>query len=262
MRQRFDEDYEIIYNRRIQSHYFELKIKVGDIYKYCFPGQFFMISVPGVFLRRPFGICDANDKEKSVSFLYKIVGKGTEILANIKSGTLKLLGPLGKGYDLEFSTALNSDAYTYVDHGNNVIVAGGTGIASVHFLASRLKKKGILYYGARSKSDLLHLANFRGLGWRIILSTEDGSEGYKGYITDILSEQLKSRDTIFTCGPVPMLKEVFKIAKGRNVLGFASLEEKMACGLGNCQGCAVKIRGQSKMVCKDGPVFKIEDVEL
>lgn len=263
MCKRFDENYEIIYNEKIRSHYFELKIKMGNIYKYCLPGQFFMISVPGVFLRRPFGIFDVNDEEKSVSFLYKIVGKGTRILSNIKSGILQLLGPLGKGYDLGSLASIHTvDNNIYVDSGNNIIVAGGTGVASVHFLASRLKKKGTLYYGARSESDLLYLDNFQKLGWKTVLSTEDGSKGYKGYITDILPEQLKTTDTIFACGPIPMIKKVLQITKKIGVCGFVSLEEKMACGLGNCQGCVVKINGQNKMNCRDGPVFKIEDVEL
>ncbi|GMO65082.1 MAG: dihydroorotate dehydrogenase electron transfer subunit [Endomicrobiia bacterium] len=264
MCKRFDENYEIICNKKIRSYYFELKVKVGNVYRYCLPGQFFMISVPGVFLRRPLGIYNVNAEERSVSFLYKVVGKGTRILSNIKSGTLQLLGPLGQGYDLEplASSTINNDDTTCGDSGNITIVAGGTGVTSVHFLASRLKKKGTLYYGVRSESDLLHLDNFKKLGWRIVLSTEDGSKGYNGYITDILPEQLKTSDTLFACGPIPMLKKVLQIAKEREMRGFVSLEGKMACGLGNCQGCAVKINGQNKMTCKDGPVFKIEDVEL
>jgi dihydroorotate dehydrogenase electron transfer subunit len=200
-------------------------------------------------LRRPFGICSV--KEKSVSFLYRVVGAGTRILSEIKSGMLRLLGPLGKGYDLE--------AYKESKH---IIVAGGAGIAPLHFLASRLKKKGDFYYGARKGSDLLYLDKFQKMGWNIFVSTEDGSKGYKGYITDVLSKRLQSSNALFACGPAPMLKKVLQIAKEKNAKGFVSLEEKMACGLGNCQGCAVRINGQIKMTCKDGPVFKIEQVEL
>ncbi|MDR1401191.1 MAG: dihydroorotate dehydrogenase electron transfer subunit [Endomicrobium sp.] len=262
MCKRFDENYEIVHNKKVQSCYFELRIKMGDACKCCLPGQFFMISVPGVFLRRPFGICDVDSEEKCVSFLYKVIGRGTKILSGIRSGRLQLLGPLGKGYDLKpLTSPVLGNNCTY-GSSSNIIVAGGTGIASVYFLASRLKKKGILYYGARSESDLLYLDNFHKLGWKIVLSTEDGSKGYEGYITDILSKQLMSESTIFACGPVPMLKKILQIAKEKNVSGFISLEEKMACGLGNCQGCAVKVDGQNKMTCKDGPVFRIEYVEL
>jgi dihydroorotate dehydrogenase electron transfer subunit len=246
---RFDKNYEIISNKEVCRGYFELKVKADDVLKHCSPGQFFMIEVPGVFLRRPISVYAI--KKDRLSFLYKVVGKGTMILSGISSGEIRLLGPLGKGYDLE----------TYKGF-NHVIVAGGTGIASVHFLAMKLDKKGTLYYGARSSKDLLCLDKFEKLGWKIEVSTEDGSKGYKGYITDVLEKNLKSDDMIFVCGPTPMLKKVMDIAKLKNVKGFASLEEKMACGLGNCQGCAVKVDGKIKMTCKDGPVFKIEQVEL
>jgi dihydroorotate dehydrogenase electron transfer subunit len=246
---RFDKSYEIISNKEACTGYFELKVKARDVAKHCLPGQFFMIEVPGVFLRRPISVYSV--EKDNIFFLYKVVGKGTSLLSSISEGTIQLLGPLGKGYDLE----------TYKDY-NHVIVAGGTGIASVHFLASKLSKKGTLYYGARLQKDLLCLDKFEKLGWKIEISTEDGSQGHKGCITDILQKNLKSNDAIFVCGPTPMLKKVLEIAKEKNVKGFISLEEKMACGLGNCQGCVVKVDGKTKMTCKDGPVFKIEQVEL
>ncbi|MDR1087084.1 MAG: dihydroorotate dehydrogenase electron transfer subunit [Endomicrobium sp.] len=246
---RFDRSYDIISNKEVCAGYFELQVKVDAAAKHCLPGQFFMLEVPGVFLRRPISVHDV--KKDTLSFLYKVVGKGTNILSSICAGTIQLLGPLGKGYDLE----------TYKDS-NHVIVAGGTGIASLHFLAAKLSKKGTLYYGARSQKDLLCLNKFKELGWKIEVSTEDGSKGHKGYITDLLQKNLNSNDVIFICGPSLMLKKVLEIAKEKNVKGFASLEEKMACGVGNCQGCAVKVGGKTKMTCKDGPVFKIEQVEL
>ncbi|MDR1523036.1 MAG: dihydroorotate dehydrogenase electron transfer subunit [Endomicrobium sp.] len=248
MRKRFDKTYKIISNKELCTDYFELKVKANDI-KHCFPGQFFMIGIQGVFLRRPLSIYDF--KNGVLSFLYKVVGKGTVILSKIQSGELQFLGPLGKGYDLD----------TYKDL-NYVIVAGGTGIASVHFLAAKLTKKGTLYYGVRSKEDLLCLDKFKKIGWKIVVSTEDGTKGYKGYITDILEEKLENNDFLFACGPMPMLKKVLHIAKEKRIKGFVGLEEKMACGVGNCQGCAVRVDGVIKMTCKDGPVFKVEQVEL
>ncbi|MDR2192721.1 MAG: dihydroorotate dehydrogenase electron transfer subunit [Endomicrobium sp.] len=258
MKKYCDKTYKIISNTEIGQGYFELKIQAGAaLLRACKPGQFFMLTIPGVFLRRPLSVHDAKDGE--ISFLYKVVGKGTKILSRIKTGGLSALGALGNGYPLD--TPLLP-----------IIVAGGTGIASVYFLASKLKNKGILYYGARSKKDLLCLDKFKKLGWKIVVSTEDGSKGFKGYITDALEKQLtankepsrdaKLKNLLFVCGPNAMMKAVFKIAKEKNIKGFASLEEKMACGIGNCQGCAVKINGQNKMTCKDGPVFKIEDIEF
>jgi dihydroorotate dehydrogenase electron transfer subunit len=248
---RFDRSYKIIYNKELSLNYFELKINIAeDVANSCSPGQFFMVRVPGVFLPRPMSIY--NVKGNSLGFLYKVVGNGTDILSKIRTGEIQLLGPLGKGYNLK----------TY-ENLNYVLVAGGTGIASIYFLAVRLKKQGTLYYGVCSEKDLLCLDNLEKLGWKIVVSTEDGSKGYKGYITDFLSNELKKNtDVVFVCGPTPMLKKILQIARRINVKGFVSLEEKMACGIGSCQGCAIKINGQIKMTCKDGPVFKIEDVEL
>ncbi|MDR0956680.1 MAG: dihydroorotate dehydrogenase electron transfer subunit [Endomicrobium sp.] len=245
---RFDGNYMVISNKEICPGYFELEVKACDIVKYCLPGQFFMIVVPNVFLRRPMSV--HNVKKDIISFIYKVVGKGTKELSNIHGGVLQLLGPLGKGYNLECYKDLN-----------NVIVSGGTGIVSLCFLASKLKKKGILYYGVRSKNDLICVDEFKKIGWKVIVSTEDGTEGYKGYITDVLEKKLKMDDVLFVCGPVDMIRKVSYIAKEKSIRGFVSLEEKMACGVGNCQGCAVKIGGLIRMVCKDGPVFKVEQVE-
>jgi dihydroorotate dehydrogenase electron transfer subunit len=262
MQKRFDKLYKIISNKKIRAQYFELKVKAGaDIVKVCNPGQFFMISVPGVFLRRPFSIHDAKNAE--VSFLYKIAGKGTKILSEIKSGQIKMLGPLGNGYKFPLKTR-NPGCAAYP-----VIIAGGTGIASLHFLAAKLKEKGTLYYGARSKEDLLCVNKFKEIGWKIVVSTEDGSKGHKGFVTDLLCQGDGGIDinssvplTLYICGPASMMKAVFKIAKEKNITGYASLEEKMACGIGICQGCAVRIKGENKMTCKDGPVFNIEEIEI
>jgi dihydroorotate dehydrogenase electron transfer subunit len=210
-------------------------------------------------LRRPFSIHDV--KKDTISFLYRVVGKGTKLLSEIKSEMLPLLGPLGKGYDLTPDSKGSIGAGKKICF-NPIIVAGGTGIASVYFLAAKLKKKGVLYYGVRTKKDLLCLDKFKKIDWKIVVSTDDGSKGYKGYITDLISKNLKNSDMLFACGPIPMLKKVLHVAKEKNIKGFISLEEKMACGIGNCQGCAVKIKGEYKMVCKDGPVFKIEELEL
>ena len=254
---RWDKSCEIISNKRICSNYFELKIKSPLFAGKCVPGQFFMITVPGVFLRRPISVHDCG--KNHAAFLYKVAGKGTKILSGIKNGEISLLGPLGNGYDLNLPK--NSEP---------VIVAGGTGIASVHFLAAKLKRSGTLFYGAASKEDLLCLGQFKKLGWKTVLATDDGSKGHKGFITDILKEKITNyelritnkKPILFVCGPTPMMKAVLKIARENNISGYVSLEEKMACGIGNCQGCAVKINGVNKMTCKDGPVFKIDEVEI
>jgi dihydroorotate dehydrogenase electron transfer subunit len=138
-----------------------------------------------------------------------------------------------------------------------ILIAGGTGIASLYFFAQRSSQKGVLYYGAKNKKDLLCLPKFKKLGWKVVIATEDGSAGAKGFITPLFERDLQKMNSpyIYVCGPMPMIEAVIKIAKKHNLKGCASLEEKMACGVGNCQGCAIKINGQNKMVCKDGTVF-------
>jgi dihydroorotate dehydrogenase electron transfer subunit len=243
---RRDSKLKIISNKHLCGDYYIITFACGSEYKTAAAGQFCMLSVPGRFLRRPISIYKT--EKGKLHFLYKIAGEGTKFLSKLKKGdTSQVLGPLGAGYNVKAK-------------GLPVIVAGGTGIASVHFLATKLKTKGVLYYGARSKEDLLCLKEFKKLGWKIEIATENGTAGRKGYVTDII--KLTDKNILYACGPTPMLKKVAAFAKEKNVKGFVSLEEKMACGLGNCQGCAVKVGDVYKMTCKDGPVFKIEDVEL
>ncbi len=245
---RKDLEYKIISNERLQGEYFEMKFLAPAIAKNCKPGQFFMIDIPGVFLRRPISVHNAEGN--IVSLLYKVVGKGTDILSSMKS-EIKVLGSLGRGYALK-------------ENISPIIVAGGTGIASLYFLARSLKNKGVLYYGAKSKKDLLCIDKFKKEGWKIFIATEDGSKGHKGFITEIINDKIKAggKEFLYVCGPAPMIKAVSKIVKEKGLQGQASLEEKMGCGFGNCQGCAVKILGKNKTVCKDGPVFNIEDIEI
>lgn len=209
-----------------------------------------MITAPGVFLRRPLSVFDAEGPR--LSFLYKVIGRGTQGLASMKPGDrLEILGPLGTGY------AIDTRAAGTVP----LIVAGGTGIASVHFLARRLPRPGVLFYGARASKDLLCLPAFRALGWNLCLATDDGSRGHRGVVTDVFGDYLASavpsRLAVYACGPKPMLDIVGRLAREQGISCQISLEEMMACGVGNCQGCAVKIGDAFKMVCKDGPVFTL-----
>jgi dihydroorotate dehydrogenase electron transfer subunit len=247
----FDKNCEIISNDMVNRNYFKLKIKTNIVLNHCIPGQFFMIGIPGVFLRRPMCIYDV--KNDVLTFLYKVVGDGTKKLSIIKSGVLKLLGPLGNGYDLK-----------KIENSKYVAVVGGIGIVPINFLANKLKNNGILYYGVRSKYDILDLNTFKKKNWEIMVSTEDGSEGYNGYITDLFRYKLKLnyKYLLITSGPNLMLNMILKIAAEKHISGFVSFDARMACGLGNCQSCAIKIKNKIKMVCKDGPVFKIDDINF
>lgn len=249
---RWDYQLEITENKNICLNFYKFSIISKEIAQVAHAGQFCMIGLEKVFLRRPLSIYSVDKKTGTVSFLYKVVGKGTDILSKLSVGeTVKVLGPLGQGYNLDIKENLEP-----------VLVAGGTGIASIHFLASSLKQKGSLYYGVRKKEELMCLDKFEKMGWKIFISTEDGSCGYKGFVTDLLQKQIKQESMIFVCGPTPMMKKVIDVAKEKNISGYASLEQKMACGVGNCQGCAVKVAGVNKMACKDGPVFPISDISL
>jgi dihydroorotate dehydrogenase electron transfer subunit len=248
MNKRFDKNYTIISNINVHGQYFKLKVYASKIILYCNPGQFFMLKLPGYLLRLPFSIHNINIQEESISFLYKVVGDGTKKLSKITTGTIKMLGPLGNGYNLNYYDNVNC---------NNIIIAGGSGIASLYFLATKLKKVGTLYYGVRSKTELVCIKQFIALNWKIIIASEDGSIGHKGYIVDLVSISVKNNDIIFACGPYNMLTKIQKIIYKTKIQGFLSFEAKMGCGFGNCQSCTVVINNKLQKVCTDGPVFKI-----
>ncbi len=214
------------------------------------PGQFCLLTVPDVVLRRPLSIYYAGKGQ--IEFLYKTIGKGTKTLAAMKKGeTVRVLGPLGNGYPPLSQNTLP------------VLVAGGTGIASLSFLAASLSKPGILFFGARKKSEIIALDAFKKKKWRIQLATEDGSAGFKGYVTDLCKDELKGdcrAVAVYACGPHPMLAKIAHTCSWLNLTCFVSLEEMMACGVGNCQGCAIPVQGGYKMACKDGPVFNSRDI--
>ncbi len=263
-------------------------LSVSPLFEFAVPsaGQFYMIQVGNTLdplLKRPFSIF--RYKNNTLKFLYRIRGKGTNSLSALRQGdTIQLVGPLGNGYQ--------------PPEGNFIAVAGGIGIASIFPLLERFKKKAYLFYGARDKNELLMLSEAQKLSRDIFISTDDGSEGRKGFITeslkDFLDAQLcaptivsppgapRSDLKIYACGPAAMLKEVSRIVTSRNIKCYVSLEEHMACGIGTCLGCVTRVKGQSKTswlsdgvreekeqatedwiykrVCKEGPVFDIEDI--
>jgi dihydroorotate dehydrogenase electron transfer subunit len=232
--------------------YYKIVVKAEQLARFSLPGQFCQISILGVFLRRPLSIAGAASGK--LKFIYKVAGAGTQILSQMKKGgKIEALGPLGAGYPLE--AAKNKTP---------VLIAGGSGIASLSFLAQKLIKPGIIFFGAKNKAELVNVSYFKKLGWEIVVATEDASAGVKGYITSACANHFKknacSGMVIFACGPSLMLKKVAELARAHKIEGYSSLEEKMACGTGICQGCAVSIKGEYKRACTDGPVFNLNDV--
>jgi len=254
----------ILWNKKITSSYYNIGIKTDEEFSFSKPGQFIMLSLPGrhPFLRRPFSIHRLIEKKGTVvgvELLYKVVGELTGILAHVKEGEpVDLLGPLGNGFLIK----------------NNFhrifIVAGGIGVAPMLFFALHLRSKGFdlcrctLFIGGRSQKDILCADIFADMGVEVEIATEDGTCGKKGLVTDLLNTRLKKdiADIIFACGPVPMLKQVAKIARLDGIKCQISTESVMACGVGACLGCAVKVKNNSDKymhVCVDGPVFDSTD---
>lgn len=219
------------------------------------PGQFFMVSASDrgndPLLKRPFSLF--RNTEDGTQILYRVSGKGTAMLSRMKNGmALNALGPLGNSYPLP------SKKHT------PVIVAGGIGIASVFPLIEKLSGQAHVFYGVRTKEELLFLDELKTYSKGLYVSTDDGSCGIKGTVIDALEKEMSSFKegsvTPYACGPKGMLKTVSEFATYRGLQGYVSLEENMACGFGVCLGCAVKTVNGYKRVCKEGPVFKMEDI--
>jgi dihydroorotate dehydrogenase electron transfer subunit len=221
------------------------------------PGQFVMLS-PGArsgvprfdpLLPRPMAVY--RERGDEIEILLKIHGRGTALLAEMLAGqTLRVVGPLGSGFELPPPGE------------QAVIVAGGTGIASVLGLAAgcaaRAGSAPVVLLGARSADDLMGEADFAPLGVDLRVATEDGSRGERGLVTALLETALgaSAKQRVYVCGPTPMMARVAAIAAARGLPCVASLENPMACGFGVCLGCAAPLReGGYELVCRDGPVF-------
>jgi dihydroorotate dehydrogenase electron transfer subunit len=257
----------IISNVELSPGYFRIRLTAPDDMTLPIPGQFLMVKVRDAIdplLRRPFGIFDVGvfDSEYAeagprafLEILYKVVGKGTGVLAKLHHGDhLDLLGPLGKGFVTDGAA------------GEKILVGGGVGLAPLYYLARELVKNSRvhLFAGGRTREDILCITEFERLGVETYTATDDGTLGEQGVVTEVMERYLTnsaSAKTIFSCGPFPMLKAVAKIAGHSMIPCQVSLEAYMACGVGACLGCVVKGKNHTdetpdyRCVCKDGPVF-------
>jgi len=246
---------EILSIVSVGAEAFSIKLKV-DWNSYI-PGQFAMLSIPNVFLRRPFSVAQFSDGICEI--IFKIVGTGTRALSSMKSGeTISILGPCGNGFNI-----------SNIEHDGKdiaVCVAGGYGIAPIYGLSEILCNSGVevhVFYGAVSKFDLLLLDKLKAVGAGLNVATEDGSIGFKGLVTELLNKELSSTSpsNVFACGPDGLLKALGEIDALRSVNVQVSLESHMACGMGVCLGCARRMKdGSFAHICKDGPVFDLNDV--
>ena len=229
----------------INKDYFVLGVRNKDLTQNIKPGQFFQVKdphAPNPLLPRPFSVY--NVKDNKLEFLIKKIGEATKSLSNLNKGHIvQLLGPLGNGFPLVT--------------GKKVLLAsGGIGYAPMPFLEQKLKEAGNevhFYHGGRNKNDIFcdDVEN----------CTDDGSFGFAGFVTEYAEKCLDSNpvDVVYACGPEPMMKTLTSLCSKRNIPLYMSMERIMACGVGACCGCVIKIRENDnivyKKVCKDGPVF-------
>lgn len=209
-----------------------------------FCGQFVNIKLDGLFLRRPISVCDCENGE--LTLVYKVVGKGTEQMSKMKSGTLDVLTGLGNGYN----TSVSGD--------KPLLLGGGVGVPPLYKLCKELISEGkepTVVLGFNTKNEIFYEKEFKALGAKVFVTTADGSYGIKGFVTDAMGEV--SYTYVYTCGPEPMLKAVYNASKTG---GQFSFEERMGCGFGACMGCSCKTKYGNKRICKDGPVLEKEEI--
>lgn len=248
---------QVISNRRLNGNQAVLELKSAVALEDIEPGQFANILVPNsthVFLRRPFSIYQVNYENNSISFLIKGIGEGTNTLINCEVGDfLSVIFPLGNWFKYPKKKS------------RLLLVGGGVGVAALLILAKKLSEAGHhidILLGARSASDLVELNVFAGFG-NIHTTTEDGSMGTPGYVTDhsLFKKEIISFDKIFTCGPDPMMKAVARIATLHHISCEVSLENTMACGYGVCLCCVTETIDGHRCVCTEGPVFDIKQLK-
>ena len=235
--------FRIVENIALTDSVYKMTLQ-GDVSAITTPGQFVNIKLDGLFLRRPISVCNVADD--CLTIIYKVVGKGTAQMAQMKEGTLDVLTGLGNGYDLSLSGE------------HPVLLGGGVGVPPMYLLAKQLLaqgKKVSVILGFNTKNEVFYEQEFRALGADVTVTTVDGSYGMKGFVTDALSNL--DYTYFYTCGPEPMLKAIYKASV---TSGQMSFEKRMGCGFGACMGCSCKTITGYKRICKEGPVMKKEQI--
>ena len=258
------EDCRVLDHLPLDNNVYKLILQTKYIATHALPGQFAMVRVSDKgstepLLRRPISFHQINSEHGTVELVYEVLGKGTALLSQTKIGAnVSLTAPLGNGFDLKGTETIS------------VVVGGGMGIAPLLALAKALAGKGkrvVSVLGARQKARLIQLEEYQKYG-AVYTCTDDGSDGTKLLLTDRLNQVLdedvsrfrQAETAIYVCGPKIVLKLVSGLASQRGIPCQVSLEEKMACGIGACLGCAVLTTDGYRMVCKDGPVFKSTEI--
>ncbi len=242
--------------QRVAPGIFLLGFKSRYLSKTSGPGNFLQIDIgPQFSLNRPFSIHRV--ERHRVYILFKVRGQATRVLSQKKIGQiLRVLGPLGKGFNLVNAKHSLEEI---------ILVGGGIGVAPLYFLAQKLKiaLPKTLLLGARTRSQVLLRQEFRKLGFKVFVSTEDGSLGFKGDVVSLLDDHLRrnsiSSAKIYACGPAGMI-ESLKSFKDKGIDIEVSLESFMGCGIGICSACTIFTKNGLRKICKDGPVFNLKEL--
>lgn len=236
-------NYKILSNIKLNHDTYELVLEgPTNWYK---PGKFINIKIANKLLRRPMSVCKVENNKMTV--VYKIIGEGTCILSGMLKGEfLEILIDLGNNYEIQ-------------NRNDNLIIAGGCGIGSIYMLAKEFAEKKINFkviLGFKTKNDVFYENEFRKLTNDLLICTDDGTYGLNGRITDVIKNNNLQDYYYYACGSANCLKAIFKTCKQ----GQLSLESKMGCGYGVCMGCSIRTKNGFKRVCKEGPVFRSEEL--
>lgn len=241
--------YTVVSNRRLTHKTWVITL-CGDTSQITAPGQFVNVAVPGLYLRRPISICDWSHERGEITLLYDVVGEGTARMTGLQTGdTVDILSGLGNGFSTEKTDSVH------------LLLGGGIGCAPLLGLARMLRLKGekaIAILGYNTKADSFGMQRwFEELGVECFIATVDGSEGTKGFVTDVIKEKGLEEGYFHACGPMPMLRA---LCTGVDMAGEVSIESRMGCGFGACMCCSVQTAGGAKRICKDGPIFRKEEL--
>lgn len=255
MAEKFKEQAVIIRQEEISYGIYSIWLKTEKIAEQAKPGQFISIYCHdgSRLLPRPISICEIDKKDQALRIVYRVVGKGTEEFSKLRTGnSLEIVGPLGNGFPLKEKKAF--------------LIGGGIGIPPMLQLAKELNCEKQIVLGFRD--SLFLQEEFKKQG-KLYVATEDGSYGTEGNVLDAIRENGLDAEIIYACGPTPMLRAIKKYAQEKNMECWLSLEERMACGIGACLGCVCKSKEKdshtnvnNKRICKEGPVFRAEEVEF
>ncbi len=257
-------------NRETARGHYVIEVELSGVFDVVSPGQFVMFR-PGTgetpLLSRPFSVCSQTETGETtkIELLYRVVGTGTARMASLRQGdTVNVLGPLGRGFDMDKGSRL-------------ILVAGGVGVAPLIFYAGRRRAQEdggrvriIAYVGAADEDSIAGADRLEQYCDEVKIATDDGSRGFRGTVTELFRNDVKhygkEASVVRACGPRAMLSALAEVLDGHDIACQVSMEERMACGIGACLGCAVRVRLDDgsvgyRRVCKEGPVFDMEDID-